>query len=66
MKTTCKWPEVSLKTSKAGLGSADVSSVEEEEVVVVVRGVSVEVGREAAIGRRKDRKAVFANIQVSE
>ena len=65
MKTTCKWPEVSLKTSKAGLGSADVCSVE-EEVVVVVRGVSVEVGREAAIGRRKDRKTIFANIQVSE
>ena len=55
-----------MKTSKAGLGSADVSSVEEEVVVVGVRGVSVEVGREAAIGRRKDRKTIFANIQLSE
>ena len=68
-KTTCKCPEVSLKTSKAGLGSADVTPPVEEVVVeevveeeVVVRGLIVEVGSEATMGRRKGRKAIFENI----
>ena len=68
-KTTCKCPEVSLKTSKAGLGSADVTAPVEEVVEeveeVVVWGLSVEVGSEATMGRRRVRKAIFANIKVS-
>ena len=59
-----------MKTSNAGLGSADVTPpveevvVEEAEVVVrgVVRGIIVEVGSEATMGRRKGRKAIFENI----
>ena len=68
-KITCKCPEVSLKTSTAGLGSADVKApVKEEvgevegEVEEVVGGLSVEVGREATMGTRRGRKAIFANI----
>ena len=57
-----------MKTSNAGLGSADVTPPVEEEVVdevveeEVVRGASVEVGSEATMGRRKGRKAIFENI----
>ena len=62
-KITCKCPEVSLKTSTAGLGSADVKAPVKEEVVEeVVGGLSVEVGREATMGTRRGRKAIFANI----
>ena len=54
---------MSLKTSNAGLGSADVTPPVEEEVVEeVVGGLIVEVGSEATMGRRKGRKAIFENI----
>ena len=66
-KITCKCPEVSLKTSTAGLGSADVKAPVKEEggeevVEEVVGGLSVEVGSEATMGTRRGRKAIFANI----
>ena len=53
-----------MKTSYAGLGSAGVTWVEGEVVI----GLNVEVGRvgrEAMMGRRRGRKAILADIQVS-
>ena len=55
-KITCKCPEVSLKTSTAGLGSADVKAPvkeevgEVEEVVEEVVEKGVEEGVEEVVG----------------